>query len=165
TKQFILLSLRLKPNTWTWSHAQRQRLAAEKSVLEHYFPGCVRWIDPTDNTKVEITLKTNNDNEYILRIYIGDFPNSVPDMVVVSSPNPMPDWGSSYSNHTLTRRDGYLRICHYHYSQWTDRSSLYEVVMKGRVWLEAYEGHLRTGQPMNYFLREMESSGLGCQCM
>ncbi|XP_028405091.1 uncharacterized protein LOC114527592 [Dendronephthya gigantea] len=142
-----------------WSEAQRKRLAAEKTVLDHYFPGCVKWIDPTGDTKVEVRLNTNNDNQYTLRVYIGDFPNSVPDMVVVSSPNPMPGWGGSYSNHTLTRRDGYLRICHYHKSQWSDRSSLYEVVMKGRVWLEAYEGHLRTGQSMSYFLREMGSSG------
>ena len=75
-----------------WSEAQRQRLAAEKSVLDHYFPGCVKWIDPTGGTKVEVELKTNNDNCYTLRIYIGDFPNSVPDMVVVSSPRPMPNW-------------------------------------------------------------------------
>ena len=140
-----------------WSQAQRQRLAAEKSVLEHYFSGCVKWIDPASDTKVEVTLKTNNDNRYTLRIYIGDFPSSIPDMVVVSSPKPMPGaWKSgSADNHTLSQRDGYLRICHYHSSQWNDRSSLYEVVMKGRVWLEAYEGHLRTGQPMSYFLREM----------
>ena len=141
-----------------WSQTQMGRLAAEKSVLDHYFSGCVKWIDPTRHTKVEVTLKTNNDNEYTLRVYIGsDFPNSIPDMVVVRSPKPMPDWGGSYTNHTLGKRDGYLKICHYHYSQWSDRSSLYEVVMKGRVWLEAYEGHLRTGKPMNYFLREMES--------
>ena len=69
----------------------------------------------------------------------------------------MPNWDGSYDNHTLTKRAGYLRICRYHSSQWTDRSSLYEVVIKGRVWLEAYEGHIRTGRPMNHFLREMES--------
>ena len=140
-----------------WSEAQRNRLAAEKSVLDHYFSGCVKWIDPAGDTKVEVNLKTNNDNRYTVRIYIGNFPNSVPDMVVVNSPKPMPDWGCSDSAHTLGKRDGYLQICHYHDSQWTDRSSLYEVVMKGRVWLEAYEGHLRTGKPMNYFLREMTS--------
>ncbi|XP_028405197.1 uncharacterized protein LOC114527689 [Dendronephthya gigantea] len=139
-----------------WSEAQRNRLAAEKSVLDHFFPGSVKWIDPTGDTKVEINLKTNNDNEYTLRVYIGDFPNSIPDMVVISSPKPMPDWG--FLAHTLGKRDGYLQICHYHPSQWTDRSSLYEVIMKGRVWLEAYEGHLRTGKPMSYFLREMGAS-------
>ena len=142
-----------------WSEAQRKRLAAEKAVLDHYFPGCVKWIDPTGDTKVEVKLKTNNDNQYTLRIYIGDFPNSVPVMVVVSSPKPMPDWNVSVTNHTLGERDGYLKICHYHDSQWTDRSSLYEVFMKGRVWLEAYEGHLRTKKSMSYFLREMGSCG------
>ena len=142
-----------------WSKAQRRRLAAEKRLLDEFFPGGVTWIDPTGDTMIEITLKTNNDNKYVLRIYlIRDFTNSVPDMVVLSSPKPLPDswkFGSAI-NHTSRQRDGYVRICHYHYSQWTDRSSLYEVVMKGRIWLEAYEGHLRTGQPMTYFLREMK---------
>ena len=143
----------------SWTEAQKKRLAAEKAVLDHVLPGCAKWIDPTEDTKVEVKLKTNNDNEYTLRIYIGNFPNVVPDLVVVSSPKPMPDWGYSSASHTLGTRDGYLRICHYHDSQWTDRSSLYEVVMKGRVWLEAYEGHVRTGKAMNYFLREMGEEG------
>ena len=60
-----------------WTQAQRKRLAAEKSVLEHYFPGCVKWIDPTGDTKVEVTLMTNNDNEYTLRVYVENFPNAV----------------------------------------------------------------------------------------
>ena len=147
-----------------WSEAQRNRLAAEKAVLDQYLPGSVKWIDPTGKTKVEVTLKTNNDNQYTLRIYIGNFPNSVPDMVVVSSPKPMPDWEESSITHTLSKHDGFLRICHYHDSQWTPRSSLIEVIMKGRVWLEAYEGHLRTEKPMDYFLREMESRSSGCIC-
>jgi hypothetical protein len=42
----------------------RERLAAEKGVLDHFFPGCVKWIDPTGDTKVEVALKTNlNGNE------------------------------------------------------------------------------------------------------
>ncbi|CAB4042549.1 Hypothetical predicted protein, partial [Paramuricea clavata] len=123
----------------SWSQAQRERLATEKSELNRYFPGCVKWINPTGDTKVEVTLRTNNDNRYTLRIYIENFPNSVPEMVVVSSPKPMPNWGSSSTTHTLSKRDGCLKICHYHSSRWTDRISLYEVVMKGRVWLEAYE--------------------------
>ena len=140
------------------SLTQRKRLAAEKTVLDHYFAGSVRWIDPTGDTKVEVEITTSSGNRYTLRIYIDDFPNSVPDMVVVSSPRPMPDWDVSFVNHTLGKRDGGLKICHYHPSHWNDRSSLYEVVMKGFVWLEAYEGHLRTDQPMNYFLREMQET-------
>ena len=139
-----------------WTEAQKCRLAAEKSMLEHYFPGAVKWIDPTEDTKVEVTLHTNNDNKYTLRVYIENFPNALPDMVVISSPAPMPDWGSSAVTHTFDKRDGCLKICHCHRGNWTDRFSLYEVVMKGRIWLEAYEGHLRTGEPMNYFLKQMK---------
>ena len=143
-----------------WTQAQRQRLAVEKAVLEKYFPGRVKWIDPTGDTKVEVGFNTNNGNGYRLRIYLhkdsnSDFPNSMPDMVVADSSKPMPDWGKRSITHTLGRRDDFLQICHYHPSRWTDRSSLYEVFMKGRVWLEAYEGHLRTGENMNYFLGEM----------
>ncbi len=140
-----------------WSQIQRRRLAAEKRLLECYFRGCMKWIDPAGDTKVDVALTTNNDNKYTLRLYIGqDFPNSVPQMLVVSSPKPMPDWGGSGITHTSRKRDGFLKICHCHYSKWTDRISLFEVVMKGRIWLEAYEAHLSTGKPMNYFLLEMK---------
>ena len=142
----------------SWGKAEQARLVEEKNELEHHFPGDVVWIEPTNrhNSRVEVTLKTDNDNKYTLRIYIGNFPNAIPDMVVVSSPKPMPDWGESYDNHTLSRRDGYLRISHSHSSQWTDRCTLYDVVMKGRVWLEAYEGHIRTGKPIHWLVKEMD---------
>ena len=146
-----------------WTPAQRRRLAREKAVLEKFFPGCVTWIDPTGDTKVEVALKTNNGNRYRLRIYLkkqggesSDFPNSVPDMVVSASPRPMPNWGSSSKTHTLGHRDGFLLICHYHPSKWTDQSSLYEVILKGRVWIEAYESHLATKMAMSSFLPEMK---------
>jgi hypothetical protein len=86
----------------------------------------VKWIDPTGDTKVEVELKTNNDNRYTLRIYIGNCPNSIPEMFVVSSPKPMPDWENSSVTHTLSKRDGYLQICHWHSSHWTDRIPLHE---------------------------------------
>ena len=147
-----------------WTPAQRQRLATERRLLEHFFPGCVTWIDPRGDTKVEVALVTNNNRKYRLRIYLksensssSDFPNSVPDMVVSDSPKPMPQWGSNGETHTLGHRDGFSKICHYRSSCWTDRSTLYEVVMKGRIWIEAYEGHLTTGKKMNYFLGEMRS--------
>lgn len=145
-----------------WTPVQRQRLATEKTLLENFFPGCVTWIDPTGDTKVEVALTTNTDKKYRVRLYLktaesssSDFPNSLPDMVVSASPAPMPKWGSDGKTHTLGYRDGFLKICHYRSSRWTDRSTLYEVVMKGRIWIEAYEGHLKTGKDMDYFLGHM----------
>ena len=67
----------------------------------------------------------------------------------------MPRWGADGDKHTLGYRDNFLQICHYRESCWTDRSTLYEVVMKGRIWLEAYEAHLKTGKCMSTFLGEM----------
>ena len=64
-------------------------------------------------------------------------------------------WGIAADKYTLGYRDGFLRICHDRQTRWTDRSWLYEVTMKGRLWLEAYEGHLRTGKHLNTFLRPM----------
>ena len=145
----------------SWGKAEQARLVKEKNVLEHHFPGNVVWIEPTNrhNSKVEVTLKTDNDNKYTLKIYIGNFSNALPHMVVVSSPKPMPIWGESYQNHTLSRHDGYFRISHSHSSQWSDRCTLYDVIMKGRVWLEAYEGHIRTGKPVNCLVKEMDKRG------
>ncbi len=72
----------------SWAPDQRIRLATERQILEEHFPGRVQWIDPTGDTKVEVSLNTNSGNRYCLRIYLkssedgcSDFPNSVPDMV------------------------------------------------------------------------------------
>lgn len=63
----------------------------------------MKWIDPAGDAKVEVTLMTNNDNKYTLRVYIGNqFPNAIPDMVVISSPNPMPNCGASFVSYRYT---------------------------------------------------------------
>lgn len=138
-----------------WSPVQRHRILIERNILDIYFPGKVTWLQ--GQTKVEVRMTTNNDNEYCLRVYLAeDFPNSVPEMVVTQSPKPMPNWENNGETHTLKRRDGFVRICHYRASNWSDENTLYQVFLKGRLWLEAYEGHLRTSKPMDYFLRDMQ---------
>ncbi|XP_028405193.1 uncharacterized protein LOC114527685 [Dendronephthya gigantea] len=110
-----------------WRPSQQNRLVTEKSILEKFFPGRVQWIEPQGDTKVEVSLNTNNDHQYRVRIYLNDdFPNSLPDM-----------------------------ICHSNAPHWTDRDTLYKVVMKGRLWLEAYEAYLETGACLSEYLVEM----------
>ena len=137
-----------------WNGVQMRRINVEREILDKYFPGKVRWIDLRGDTKVEVTMTTNNDKTYCLRLYLPhDFPNSVPDLVVCNSPAPMPNWGGRGETHTLKQRDGNLRICHYRPSHWSDCNTFYQIFMKGRLWLEAYEGYLRTGAPVDNFLR------------
>jgi ubiquitin-protein ligase len=145
----------------TWTQVQQQRLQVERQILKKYFPS-FSWINPTDsnNTRVEGSVRTNAGNTYTLRVYVpSDFPNSRPDMAV-TSPYPLKGhngkdlYETDSSMHTLAPRDGYVKICHY--KDWLPDLTLYLVVLKGRIWLEALEGHRRTGQLIDSFLAHMK---------
>ena len=144
-----------------WSASQRQRLGFEKDLLEKYFGNRVTWIDPTGDTKIEVRVTCSNDKQYTLRVYLpADYPNSVPEMIVKTP-----------SMCTLTRRDGSdlvgspdhvygtkdgcTMICHFKPNLWRSDNTLYQVVMKGLIWLEAYQAHLRTGSNLSAYLCEM----------
>ncbi|KAL9985025.1 hypothetical protein ACROYT_G007379 [Oculina patagonica] len=143
-----------------WSASQQKRLAFEKDLLERYFRNRVTWIDPTGNTKVEIRVTCTNNREYTLRIYIpGDYPNSCPQMVI-SNPAYCFRKGRGIvmdlpndDDHTWQSKDGCTQICHYKPAEWTDDNTFYQVTMKGLIWLEAYEAHLRTGNPLSNYLQ------------
>ena len=145
-----------------WSTTQRQRLAFEKSLLEQYFRNRVTWIDPTGDTKVEVRVTCSNDRQHTLRVYLpSDYPNSVPDMIVktpgmttVKSRSGGEMSGGS-TDHIIGTRDGCTKICHFKPDLWKDDNTLYQVIMKGLIWLEAYEAHLRTGRNLNAYLVEM----------
>ncbi|XP_068719349.1 uncharacterized protein [Montipora capricornis] len=153
----------------SWSSSQQKRLGYEKGILTKYFGSKVSWINPTarGDTRVEVRVTCTNDNKYTLRVYLpSDFPNACPSMVVIP---PSSKWFSYYlrtkngdkmndlsaSYHTLEGIDGFTCICHFNKSLWTDNNTIYQVVMKGMIWLEAYEAHRRTGKSMEAFLQEM----------
>ena len=150
-----------------WSATQRERLAIERGILEQYFPNNrVSWNDPLRvNSWVEITMTSNSNKAYNIRVYLAsDFPNSCPQMVIVSPENmkqrngrALPDISSEF--HTIGMRDGYFKLCHYRPQLWTTEITLYQVFMKGRLWIEAYEGHLATGNDMDVYLKHMDSDG------
>ena len=144
-----------------WSTTQRQRLAFEKSLLEKYFRKSVTWIDPTGDTKVEVQVTCSNDKQYTLRVYLlPDFPNSVPPMIVKTPGMTTLKTRDGteleeVADHTLESKDGCTLICHFRPLFWKDNNMLYEVFMKGLIWLEAYEAHLRTGANLSKYLAEM----------
>lgn len=144
-----------------WSSAQQSRLGVERGLLDNYFPNRVTWIDPSGGTKVEVRMTTSNDKSYTLRIYLPeDFPNSIPSLVI-KNPSPTRSRSGNVLDkftdtwHTYGTRDGYTQICHYRPEQWSSANTLYQVFIKGLIWLEAYEVHLRTGNPINTYLRDM----------
>ena len=151
-----------------WSPAQRQRLAFEKTVLDKYFGDRVSWTDPTGKARVEVKVVCSDDKEYILRVYLPpDYPASCPSMIVLP---PSVPWFSFYlltrdgkkMNHacsldcTLEGAEGFTCISHCKGSLWKNNDTLYQVFMKGFIWLEAYEAHLRTGKSISSYLQETD---------
>lgn len=150
-----------------WSESQRCRLALERTILEKYFKDDVKWLEPTGETTVELTLRSNSDTDYKLRVYLpNDFPNSCPHMAVVFPVQLMMKNGRSLPLlddrfHTLGLTvDGFTKLCHHSPELWTADNTLFQVFMKGRLWIEAYEGHLETGDTMEVYLRhQSQTSG------
>ena len=151
----------------SWSEEQRYRLATEKGILEEYFKSNVKWIEPTDPTKarVEVEMKSNSNKAYKLRLYLHeDFPNSCPHMAIVypkklcrKDKSPIPLLDQSFHTLGLTV-DGFTKLCHFSPELWTADITLYHVLMKGRLWIEAYEGHLETGNLMDVYLGEQQGT-------
>ena len=144
-----------------FSPAQKQRIIVERDLLEKYFPGRVSW---SGVKYVEIAMQSNSNRNYKLRVYIPlDFPNSCPELVVLEPKIMKKGDGNvlpcpSHSFHTLGKKDGYIKICHYIPEMWTGDITFYQVFMKGRLWIEAYEGHLNTGRKMKSYLRNQSDS-------
>lgn len=149
----------------SWTHSQRKRLSVEKGLLEQYFAGRTKWLDHTNATKakVDIALNTNDNAEYVLRIYLTeDFPNSCPALAVVSPRLKLKDGGrfpEVHSEfHTLENVEEYPTICHFNPDSWTQEFTLYQVFMKGRLWLEAYSLYHKYGGTMDQYLKKCEDS-------
>ena len=135
----------------------KKREEAEVKVLQEKLPANIyRFMDmETDNPYLAIAAKTNTGNVYTLKIELADFPESVPRVFVThmlynadSEPLDSPD----ASMHTLRSENGCTQICHYGRNAWSNMVSLYKVYIKCRIWLEIYEEHLSSGEPIDFYL-------------
>ena len=140
------------------------RYSVEYRTLQKYFPRKFVFMNRnTSSEYVDVGIQTNSKKTYRLKIITGNsFPNSHP-RVYVTYPshyslvdyegNHLKSRGASSRMHTLSpNEDNNVQICHYDSSNWRPTVTLYKVIIKCRLWLEAYEGHLRTGEPIDYFL-------------
>jgi ubiquitin-protein ligase len=148
-----------------WSEEQRNRLALEKQLLEINMPGFY-FYEPTGNTYVFGEFPTNCGNKYGVRVEIPlGFPDQCP-KVYITTPNPLwgygnrkkiADYGIDHLMHTLSpHANGWIQVCHFKAERWTATCTLYKILIKVRLWLEAYEGHRNTGKFIDDFLGTME---------
>lgn len=134
------------------------RYQAELRVLRMKLPAnSYKFMDmETSHPYVLMAAKTNGGTIYTLRIELSEFPTAIPKVFVnkmlyakdgtpMDSPSPfMHTWGAE-NNRT--------RICHYGSNSWNMYVSLYKIYVKCRLWLEMYELHLKTGKPLDYYLK------------
>jgi len=112
----------------------------------------------TDKPHLVIGQQTNSGKVYTIKIDLSNnYPNKEPAAFIVS-PKPLLTYSgesmlsASHSMHTLTGDNGCVQVCHYGGSDWHPNVFLYQIVIKIRFWLEAYEHHLKRGEPLSNYL-------------
>jgi ubiquitin-protein ligase len=136
-----------------------QRLQHEIAILEKYFPRRYKFENLfLENELLDVGIRTQSGKVYRLNIKLKpDYPNSMPSVYVVY-PLPLLKHdgsvisGASHDMHTLSNDGQKVQICHFKQENWNPNQSLYKVILKARIWLEAYERHLETGNPIDYYL-------------
>jgi len=137
-----------------------KRLQFENLILEKFFPRKYKFENlGLTNEFLDVGVKTQSGKVYRLNIRLKpDYPNSLPEMFVVY-PLPLRQFDGSVLNgvshimHTLSNDNDKIQICHFKRENWNPNQSLYKIILKGKIWLEAYEGHLRTQNTIDYYLK------------
>ena len=138
-----------------------RRLEIEEALLRKTFGPTFRIQEGSSSARGVVgKVHTNSGAEYVLFIPIKRFPDQAPAAYVVArkllgaNGKPLPEL--SRDMHTRERDEhGSVQVCHYADASWSSEVTLYKVVMKVRIWLEAYEAHLRTGKPIDKYLGHM----------
>ena len=145
----------------------QERLGLENQILQH--DGLSQFQVYQSNNGYAFYLwgthRTNSGNAYELWSPIpSGYPSNRPP-VYVWKPNPLRgysyiktinSYGVSHSMHTLSNGpNGEVQICHWRDERWHSGITLNKVMLKVVLWLEAYEQHLSSGDPITSFVGTM----------
>ena len=149
-----------------WSDDQRTRIVLEHHALQREgFDQFSVYQDRSYDTYWASGIQaTSSGGRYKFHIPIpSGYPSQRPQLYV-TEPHPLraydgrlvSSFGISHEMHTLSPdSNGYVQICHWRDGRWHAGIMLHQVFLKGIIWIEAYEQHLATGQPISEFVREM----------
>jgi hypothetical protein len=137
----------------------QQRLTHEALTLEKYFSGRYKFINyDRDDYHLDVgVFSTTGNKVYRLKIKLNGFPFNCPE-VLITHPTPLRDRNGSslqrvcHEFHTLGGEGDFVKLCHYS-KEWTSNISLFYVILKAKIWIEAYEGHLATGNSIDHYVK------------
>jgi len=149
-----------------WTAEQRQRLSLEHAILqqEGFSQFSVYWDRTTDTYYASGVTMSNSGCRYGLHIHIpSGFPYERPPMyltkpfpLLMSDGRLVSSLGVSHGMHTLApSSNGFVQICHWRDDRWHSSILLQKVFLKALLWIEAYELHLASGQPIADFVLTM----------
>jgi hypothetical protein len=125
-----------------------------------------RFYNPAADTYVGGWARTwRGYNNYELGVYLGYmYPDEVPKMYVYS-PRLLPKRGGcgtinsegiSHCFHTSGNGPGgCVQICHFRPESWDPSKTVVAVLVKGLIWLDAYEEYLATGKLISQYCDEL----------
>src|SRR6266852_2492276 len=135
-----------------WDEDQKRRMQFEAKILAENHPGC-EIVQGDDWATVRLWHYVNS-SIYRLRIYVpGAYPDERPRVYVQYpvpllqySGRPVAEIGPNHNFHTLTATNaGEVQICHFSDTTWDAAKTAHLVVLKAKLWLQAYgEHHLLT---------------------
>lgn len=133
-----------------------QRLVAELNEVAKYLGlNNFKLLDGvTPHPLFKAPVVTHTGRTHGLELHLSGFPESSPDMCVPEALR-MKDgrlMTISSEMHCLGIRDGKTYICHN--KIWRPETSLFNLYIKGKLWLEGYENHLITGEPIAKYLKD-----------
>jgi hypothetical protein len=146
-----------------WDRFQLDRLALEEEILKENHPQCE--FDLKADEAIILIWHSIAGSWFRLRICVADtYPDEKP-KVYVQYPVPLlaywsgkkiSDYAPSHNYHVLiTSSAGEVQICHFSDADWNAEKSIHLVVLKAKLWLQAYaEHHMRTGQPICDFFND-----------
>lgn len=149
-----------------WTTEQQRRLALEHQLLQTHelTQFGVYHHTTTDTYSASGTATSNSGHRYFLYLPIPPgFPTQRP-LLYLTDPCPLlmsnggaiHTLGVSHSMHVLSpSSSGWVQICHWRDNRWHPGIHLYKVLLKGLIWIEAYEQHLLTGRPLADFVATM----------
>ena len=145
----------------------QERLGLENQILQHDGLSQFQVYQSNDGYSFYLwgTHRTSSANAYEIWSPIpSGYPSNRP-RIYVRKPNPL--WGYSYemtinaydvshNMHTLLNGpNGEVQICHWSDERWHSGITLNKVMIKVVLWLEAYEQHLSSGDPITNFVGTM----------
>ncbi len=142
-----------------WSDTQKHRLATERAVLAERFPD-FEFCNPTAQLTIEGRYWSSQSTSYFLVVKVPPgYPDECPSTYICwPSPlrgrdKPLEDYGSTHDMHVWeTDVPGWTKICTYNPTRWRSSETVERVLHKAFLWIEAYEAHIETGEPIAHYL-------------